>query len=203
VPKFTIVATDAENHVPRDRMREGIDSLNNQTFKDFELLIIHDGPRQGSYDNELDEIPENTAFICTEKHYGIYGQPEFWAGYGWGHHSRDLGIKQASGDYILHFNIDNILYPHALQTISDKIDKTKADVIIYACTHEKFDIKYFSGIPPVMGKVDLLQCVASKRAWESIGGWHRYDHSADGYLFEEIIAKYGYVHIPEVLGENR
>jgi hypothetical protein len=54
-----------------------------------------------------------------------------------------------------------------------------------------------------MGKIDLLQCVISKKAWESIGGWHRYDHSSDGYLFEEIISKYGYNHIPEVLGENR
>lgn len=203
MPKFTIIATDAENHVPRDRMKQGIDSLVNQTFKDFELLIIHDGPREGSYDNELDEVPENTGFISTDQHYGIYGLEEFYAGYGWGHHSRDIGIKQASGEYVLHFNIDNILYPHALQTISDKIDKTRADVVIYACTHEKFGIKYFSGIPPVMGKIDLLQCVASKKAWESIGGWHRYDHSADGFLFEEIIAKYGYVHISEVLGENR
>lgn len=203
MPKFTIIATDEESHVPRKLMKEGIDSLYKQTFKDFELLIIHDGLRKGSYDDELTQVPENTRFIHTDQKYGIYGLEEFYAGFGWGHHSRDLGIKQALGDYIIHFNIDNILYPHALQTISDKIDKTGADIVVYACTHEKFDIKYFSGIPPVMGKIDLLQCVASKKAWDSIGGWHRYDHSADGYLFQEMIAKFGFVHIPEVLGENR
>ena len=200
MPKFTIVATDAENHVPRDRMKQGIRSILNQTFTDYELLIIHDGPRSKEF--ELD-LPENARLIETEKFYGIYGLEEFYAGYGWGHHSRDLGIKEAEGEYILHFNIDNILYPHALQTISDKIDKTKANVVIYACTHEKFGVKYFSGIPPVMGKVDLLQGVVSKNPWESIGGWYRYDHSSDGYLLEEIVTKYGYVHIPEVLGENR
>lgn len=200
MPKFTIIATDAENHVPRNRMKQGIKSILNQTFTDYELLVIHDGPRSKEF--ELD-LPANARSIETDKFYGIYGLEEFYAGYGWGHHSRDLGIKEAVGEYILHFNIDNILYPHALQTISNAIDKTKADVIIYACTHEKFGVKYFSGIPPVMGKVDLLQCVASKKAWDSIGGWHRYDHSADGFLFEEIISKYGYIHIPEVLGENR
>ena len=200
MPKFTIIATDAENHVPRNRMKQGVKSILNQTFTDYELLVIHDGPRSKEF--ELD-LPDNARLIETDQFYGIYGLEEFYAGYGWGHHSRDLGIKEATGEYILHFNIDNILYPHALQTISDTIDKTRSEVIIYACTHEKFGVKYFSGIPPVMGKVDLLQCVASKRAWESIGGWHRYDHSADGFLFEEIISKYGYVHIPEVLGENR
>lgn len=200
MPKFTIVATDAENHVPRDKMKQGIKSILNQTFIDYELLVIHDGPRSKEFELEL---PENARLIETEQFYGIYGLEEFYAGYGWGHHSRDLGIKEATGEYILHFNIDNILYPHALQTISDTINKTRADVVIYACTHEKFGVKYFSGIPPVMGKIDLLQCVASKKAWESIGGWHRYDHSADGFLFEEIIARYGYTHIPEVLGENR
>lgn len=200
MPKFSIIATDAENHVPREKMKQGIRSILDQTYEDYELLIIHDGPRSNPF--ELD-LPDNARLLETEKFYGIYGLDEFYAGFGWGHHSRDMGIKVAEGEYILHFNIDNILYPHALQTISDKIDKTKADVVIYACTHEKFDIKYFSGIPPVMGKVDLLQCVASKKAWDSIGGWHRYDHSSDGFLFEEIIARYGYVHIPEVLGENR
>lgn len=200
MPKFTIIATDAENHVPRDRMKQGVRSILDQTYEDYELLIIHDGPRSNPF--ELD-LPDNARLLETEQFYGIYGLDEFYAGYGWGHHSRDLGIKEAKGEYILHFNIDNILYPHALQTISDTINKTKADVVVYACTHEKFDIKYFSGVPPVMGKIDLLQCVASKKAWDSIGGWHRYDHSADGFLFEEIIARYGYVHIPEVLGENR
>ena len=203
MPKFTIVATDAENHVPRDKMKEGIDSLVNQEFKDFELLIIHDGPREGSYDNELENVPENTRFLQTEQHYGIYGLDKFWAGYGWGHHSRDLGIQEAAGNYILHFNIDNILYPHALQFISDVIDQSGSEVVIFACEHQKFDIKYFSGIPPVMGKIDLIQCVVSKNAWEEIGGWHRYDHSADGFLFEEIIGNKGFVHIPEVLGVNR
>lgn len=202
MPKFTIIATDEENHVPRNAMREGIKSILNQTFDDYELLIIHDGPKNIAYDKEI-EIDDRMRIIYTDQHYGIYGLDEFYAGYGWGHHSRDLGIKEATGEYIIHFNIDNILYPNALETIANRIDRTLADVIIFACTHQKFDIKYFSGIPPVMGKIDMLQCVASKKAWDSIGGWKRYDHSADGFLIEELVARYGYTHIPEVLGDNR
>lgn len=191
--KFSIVATDYEPYVPRDRMLEGLNSLAAQTFKDFELIIVHDGPKPTS--QEEYNIGIDFKYLETDKHYGIYGTEEFYAGYGWGHHSRDLGILESTGEYIINFNIDNILYPDALQKIDKKLTQTKADVLVFACTHEKFNIKYFSGIPPVMGKVDMLQCVISKRAWSSIGGWYRYDHSADGFLMQELVERYGYVHL--------
>jgi glycosyltransferase involved in cell wall biosynthesis len=200
--RFSIVATDYEPYVPRDRMLEGLRSLKNQTFKDFELVIVHDGPKPTSISEYANANPEFT-YLETDKHYGVYGTEEFYAGYGWGHHSRDLGMRKSDGEYIINFNIDNILYPNALEEIDKKLTQTGADLLVFACKHEKFGIEYFSGIPPVMGKVDMLQCVVSRKAWNSIGGWYRYDHSADGYLFQEMVERYGFVHIPEVLGENR
>jgi glycosyltransferase involved in cell wall biosynthesis len=202
MPKFSIIATDYEPYVPRDRMLEGLKSLANQTFKDFELIIVHDGPKPTSSD-EYSSAIDNYRYLETDKHYGIYGTEEFYAGYGWGHHSRDLGIKQATGEYIINFNIDNILYPQALEKINDQVEKSRSPILVFAVTHEKFKIKYFSGVPPVMGKIDMLQCVISKNAWDSIGGWYRYDHSADGFLMEELVRRYGYVHLDEVLGDNR
>ena len=200
--KFTIIATDYELHVPRDKMLEGLNSLAAQTFKDFELIIVHDGPKPTTTNEYAVDI-DNLKYFETDQHYGIYGKDKHIGGFGWGHHSRDLGMLNATGEYILNFNIDNILYKDALEKINKKLNQTQADVLIFACTHEKFNVKYFSGIPPVMGKVDMLQCVASRKAWSSIGGWYRYDHSADGFLIEELVSKYGYVHIDEVLGENR
>jgi len=200
--RFSIIATDYEPYVPRDRMLEGLNSLAAQTFKDFELIIVHDGPKSTSQE-EYDDAGMDFKYLETDKHYGIYGKEEFYAGYGWGHHSRDLGIRAATGDYIINFNIDNILYPQALEKIDEQLQKSRSDILVFACTHEKFKINYFSGIPPVMGKVDMLQCVISKKAWDSIGGWYRYDHSADGFLMQELVEKYGYVHINEVLGDNR
>ena len=202
MPRFSIIATDYEPYVPRNKMLEGLDSLAAQTFKDFELIIVHDGPKPTSQE-EYDDAGMGFKYLETDKHYGIYGTEEFPAGYGWGHHSRDLGIKQATGEYIINFNIDNILYPQALEKIDDKLQKSRSDILVFACTHEKFKIKYFSGVPPVMGKVDMLQCVISRKAWSSIGGWYRYDHSADGFLMQELVERYGYVHLDEVLGENR
>lgn len=200
--RFSIIATDYEPYVPRNRMMQGLKSLSDQTFKDFELIIVHDGPKP-SGPEEYEPTGVQFKYLETDKHYGVYGTEQFYGGYGWGHHSRDLGIKQAIGEYIINFNIDNILYPNALEEIDKTLKQTKAECLVFACKHEKFHIEYFSGIPPVMGKVDMLQCVVSKQAWDSVGGWYRYDHSADGYIFQELVQKYGYVHIPEVLGENR
>lgn len=200
--RFSIVATDYEPYVPRDKMLEGLKSISNQTFKDFELIIVHDGPKPTS-SAEYSQAISNYRYIETQKHYGIYDTDKFYGGYGWGHHSRDLGIYIANGEYIVNFNIDNILYPNALGEIDLEIQKTKSEIIIFPCVHHKLKINYFSGLPPVMGKIDMLQYVASKKAWDSIGGWYRYDHSADGYLIEHLTKLYGYSYINEMLGENR
>lgn len=200
--RFSIIATDYSPYVPRDRMVEGLKSLAAQTFQDFELIIVHDGQKPTPID-EYSKGGAEFTYMETDRHYGVYGKEEFPAGYGWGHHSRKLGMEYADGDYIINFNIDNILYPHALETIDKKLRETNAKCLVFACKHEKFKIDYFSGVPPVMGKVDMLQCVVSRKAWDSIGSWYRFDHSADGFLFQELVQKYGYVHIPEVLGENR
>lgn len=200
--RFSIIATDYEPYVPREKMLQGLRSLSSQIYKDFELIIVHDGPKTTS-SAEYSAAIDNYKYLETDKHYGIYGLDTFYAGYGWGHHSRDLGMREATGDYIINFNIDNILYPDALSVISDKIDQTGSDIVVFACSHEKMGVGYFSGIPPVMGKIDMLQCVVSRKAWKSIGWWHRYDHSADGFLMEELVERYGYVHINEVLGDNR
>jgi len=48
MPKFSILSTDYDKHVPRDKMKQGLETISMQTFKDFELIIVHDGPKPTS-----------------------------------------------------------------------------------------------------------------------------------------------------------
>ncbi len=81
-----------------------MESVRKQTFKDYELLCYHDGPLT----DPTVELP--VPVRCTPARHND-----------WGHSLRDLGIHEATGDYIVHFNADNVLYPDALATIAAEI----------------------------------------------------------------------------------
>jgi hypothetical protein len=203
MPKFSIVATDYENHVPRDRMIEGIESLNNQTFKDFELLVVHDGPKNIPYSEEISKWPENTKFLNTEKHYGVY-ENSFGRKCGWGHHSRKLGINSASGEYIVNFNIDNLLNRDCLLELNNESERNNPDIMIFPIEYRGVEKNYIlKGLPPITYSIDLIQCVAKKTAWDSIGGFSIYSAEADGILIEKLTTKYQYSYIDKILGINR
>jgi hypothetical protein len=58
-------------------MRRGLQSLADQTFKDYELIICHDGPKSIPYENEIDfkEMGLDPIIINTEQWHGRFGHP--------------------------------------------------------------------------------------------------------------------------------
>lgn len=194
MPKFSIIAVDYEHHVNRTGMRVGLQSLVDQTFKDFELIVIHDGKKNIPYHEEFgfNQFQNPVVFLNTEQHMGD-----------WGHSSRDLGMRHATGDYFIHFNIDNVFFPNAFQRISEEIDRTEAQVLIFCIKHYKAaGGAIFTGLPPAHCHIDAMQLVAKKEVWENVGYWYTREGTSDGIIYEEICKRFPWVHLNECLGDN-
>ena len=198
-PKFGIIAVDYENHVPRGGMIEGLKTIINQTYQNFEIVICHDGPKSYPYDQEAGFYELN-----IKPH--IINTPE-WKGE-WGHYSRDYAMRYAyenmpDCDYYIQFNIDNQFEPHAFETIKNKIEETKSDIIIFTVRHYKaFGGNPFRGIPPVLCNIDVMQLVAHKDLWAKYDFWYRYEGTSDGFIYQRMCEENIWVNIEECLGDN-
>ncbi|MBQ2638891.1 glycosyltransferase [Candidatus Saccharibacteria bacterium] len=113
-----------------------LESIKNQSFKDFECLLINDG----STDNSL-EILEN--FAKTDKRFKVINKKN--SGYG---ASLNLGIKRAEGEYIGIVEPDDFIHRDFYQTLLS----TDAEVIktsfldFYGKTWKTYPKKMFSEV---------------------------------------------------------
>ena len=99
-------------------LKEAIDSCLNQTYKDFELLIIDDG----SSDNSLEIIEsyseEPRVRILTQENKGVI-------------YTRNRAIKEAKGDYVLQLDGDDKLGVDFLSESVPILEKESQVSIVY------------------------------------------------------------------------
>ncbi len=96
-------------------IEETIGSLLNQSFHDYEIIIVDDG----SADN-TQEVLSKYAKKLQILHQVNQG-PEV---------ARNWGIQHAKGEYIVSFDSDDILYPHALRVYYETIQYFKNPPLI-------------------------------------------------------------------------
>jgi len=114
-PLMTIIipAFNVERYI-----KKCIDSLKEQTFKDYEVIIVDDG----SSDNTLNVINEN----INEK-FTVISQKNSGAGY-----ARNAGIKLSKGKYIGFMDSDDFLYDkNSLKKVAKALLEKKADIVTY------------------------------------------------------------------------
>jgi hypothetical protein len=212
MPLFSIIVVHYQPSVPHERFLRGIESIKAQTFGDYEILCYHDGP--------LSEpgLAMPVPIRATERRFNDFG-----------HSLRDIGIREAAGEYIVHFNADNVLYPDALEHIAAEIARPPRifdnqrravdtnDIVI-------FPIKMFglqrvrdylvqfkggatwyeilTGNPPIAQHIDCMQFVMKRELWLAEGGWYDKSELGDGKMYQKFAAKYGYRNVGPVLGEH-
>ena len=104
-----------------------VQSWLNQTSDQWKLKIIHDGLNeeflQIMQKYQL-EAPEKISFYCTESRFNDYG-----------HSLRDLGLKEATENYVLLTNADNYFIPKAIEFLIEEIEKKDPDVVLFDMVH--------------------------------------------------------------------
>lgn len=97
-PKVTVLMTvyNGERFI-----RESIESILNQTFRDFEFIIINDGSTDASSEIIRSFVDTRIRLIDNKKNFGVY-------------RSANKGLKLAKGKYIARQDDDDISLPTRL-----------------------------------------------------------------------------------------
>ena len=138
--KFTIMTPTIE----RDCLAKCCQSVNTQTYENFEHLVIIDGDKINIDVNKAPFFHPNRRFLVTgKKHHDV------------GNHARNMAYDQVKGDYIMYLDDDNyFMHDFVLDTLSKKIND--ADWGVYPIL---WDGKWFYNNPPGLKKTDVSQII--------------------------------------------
>lgn len=148
MPKFSII-------VPVYNVEQYLDaclkSIQDQTYIDFEVIIVNDGTKDHSQDIIDTFIHTDKRFSCFMKENG--GQSS----------ARNLGIKKSQGTYMIFVDGDDMITPDLLQELSHVIRKNNnVDIIRYQT--KKVDVKTNEG-KNLRG--NPFSCISGEAAFES------------------------------------
>ena len=107
-------------------LRQCLDSIQNQTYQNFECLLINDGSPDNSADICREYVAKDARFRYFEKENGGLSS------------ARNFGIECSTGAYITFVDSDDWLENDALQLLYDALKKDHADISIgrYNCYDE-------------------------------------------------------------------
>lgn len=106
---MAIVTVVLPNYNNEDFLNDAIDSILNQTFTDFDFIIIDDG----STDNSVDIINSYTdpriKLILKQENSGIVD-------------TLNIGLEKAKGKYLVRMDGDDISYPDRIEKLVNYLD---------------------------------------------------------------------------------
>lgn len=190
IPFFSVVLCTFNRAYILER---AIKSLINQNFKDFELIIVDDGSSDDTFQvvnkfkNEL-----NLKYIF-QSNSGISI-------------SRNVGIYNATGEYITFLDSDDEYLPNHLETRFKVLHENKYDFL-----HGGFQIIGSEFVPDMHDKsklISIYDCVVggtffiNRNIALNMGGFEQYEYGDDNYFFQKITKSsdnYSQINIPSYL----
>ncbi len=176
-------------------LAEAVASVDAQTFRDWEIVIVDDGSTDAETRRVLDQFSHPRARILRSENRGLAG-------------ARNLGISHATGRYILPLDCDDRIAPSYLSQAVNLLEANPALGIVY-CRAEFFGSQ--SGpwlLPPfrlpefIFEPAIFCSAVFRRSDWEIAGGYSTDMKSGyeDHDLWLALVKRGRLVHqIPETL----
>lgn len=114
---FSVVmpAYNAESYIGK-----ALASLDNQTFRDFEIVVVNDGSTDGTYKYlEAYASVHSEVTVINQQNTGPLV-------------ARRVGVAASTGEYILFLDADDEFVPEAFEVIQRQIHKTQADIVLFS-----------------------------------------------------------------------
>lgn len=199
-PKVTVLMSvyNGQNY-----LYESIKSIQNQTFQDWELLIICDPSTDHTVDiiTEYQKKDNRIRLVCNEKRLGLA-------------ETLNKGIREAAGIYIARMDDDDLSLPTRLEK-EVRVLENNPNIAVVGSWQKHFGTSNWVHQPPEtceeMKATLLFECCVCHstimfRRDTFIQNHYFYDskfYSEDYELWTRVIQKYDMYTIPEVLGEYR
>lgn len=158
-------------------LAESIDSVLNQSYENFELILVDDGSTDGSskicdeYKNKDQRI-----IVIHKKNGGLSS-------------ARNAGIDICKGNYIFFIDSDDTIPFNALELLWNKIRETESDLCVGNFYHG--DTKEVEKLP--------LECMSGKKALENIYNYNgcfivAWNKLYDKKIFDNLRYPLGKIH---------
>jgi spore maturation protein CgeD len=203
--KVSVVLTSYNN--PK-YLRRAIDSVLNQTYNNYELIIADDNSSNTEVLNTLKEyenIPNVIIFNSEIKEEDRLKTARYAT-------QINTAVRQySSGEYLMYLADDDYFYPTMLEKMMSYVDKTNHDVVFCAQHVKDIDdnidgggidgrgIRFFNE-PLLRGadKLDHNQVTTSRVAYDAVNGWNdeAWCWSGADAVFYERLENAGYVFYP-------
>lgn len=149
-----------------------LDSLLNQTYKNIEIIVVDDESTDNTKEVALGYASKGVKYIW-QKNKGLAG-------------TRNTGIKEATGEYVVCIDADDLFLPGAIET---KVSLMDNDMAIGVTALMEFEERHIIMIPVEGANLESVMqsnCITcdsifSKRMWELVGGYDESETIRLGY----------------------
>lgn len=106
-------------NIDKEELKTCIDSVANQTFKDFEVILVDDGSKEETA-RLCDQIASQYNFMSV-----IHQENKGLAG------ARNTGVTAAKGEYLVHIDSDDFVETDLLDTLYNSLKGKDCDIICF------------------------------------------------------------------------